>query len=55
LGLTAAVWAYNLFDAVYFSSGPQTELADDEAPEEPETELSALSPLSGRFGVQLAF
>ena len=39
----------------YFSRGPQTELTDDEAPAEPATELSALSPLGGRFGVQLTF
>jgi hypothetical protein len=55
LGLTAALWAYNLFDAVYFSHGPDTVASVDPAPTEPTRELSALVPIGGRVGLMIAF
>jgi hypothetical protein len=44
---TAALWAYNFFDAVYSGGGP--------AGREPGTQVSALSPADGRLGVRVRF
>jgi hypothetical protein len=57
---TAALWTYNLFDAVYFARGPQIAGAAGAAPSTPTVAAAApavrpLSPLGGKLGVEIRF
>lgn len=51
LGSTAALWAYNIFDAAYFARGPGGDPGQTGA----RPAVAPLSPLAGRLGVEVRF